>query len=453
MSPSDVEPSRERARVRDELAALFALASPLILTNVGNMAIGLVDVAVLGRLGEVAIAAAGLGNAIFFTTTLFGVGLLLGLDPLLAQAIGAGESKRAARAFVAGIALALLVAIPLGAILLFAAASSDHFGVDPDTARSAREYLHARVFSLVPFLLLMGTRSYLQARGRTRSLVQGVVAANVVNLPIAWALAHGVPSLGLEGLGVFGAGVASAIATTVQLVVAARPLAWDEELLDREARRFDRALFARAIVLGAPLGVQIVLEAGSFAVVTFLVGHAGTRALSGHQIALAVVSATFQVVLGLAAATSVRVGTAIGRGDREAARRGGLVGIASGAAFMLATTIVILLVPRALARLLTNDVDVIEASLPFLFVAACFQLGDGIQTVGQGALRGAGDTRSALVVNLFGHWVLGLPLGLFLRARLGPLGLWWGLSIGLFTVAVLMTSRFVLLTRRPIARV
>ncbi len=439
--------------VRDELRALAKLSSPLVLTNLGNMALALVDVAVVGRLGETSIAAAGLGNAIFFTTTLFGVGVLFGLDPILAQAIGAKEPTRAARSFIGGLYAALLVSIPLTLIILALAQNIARLGAPTEAVEGTRDYLHARVFSLLPFLLLMAARAYLQAIGKTSSLVVGVVVANVVNLPIAWVLTLGVPSLGLEGHGVFGAGLASAIATIVQLVISAWPLARDPELRDRAARVFDREIVRRVLVLGAPLGMQIVLEAGSFAVVTFVVGMDGTRPLSGHQIALSVVSCTFQVALGVGAATSVRVGTAIGRGDGRATRVAGLVGIASGTLFMLASALVLFAIPRELSRALTDDPHVIEASLPFMFVAACFQLGDGAQTVAQGALRGAGDTRFPLFVNLLGHWIIGLPLGLALVPRLGPEGMWWGLSAGLFTVAILATARFVVLTKKTIARV
>ncbi|MBX7193806.1 MAG: MATE family efflux transporter [Sandaracinaceae bacterium] len=440
-------------RVRGELSALGRLASPLILTNLGNMALALVDVAVVGRLGETAIAAAGLGNAIFFTTTLFGLGVLFGLDPLLAQAIGAKEPRRAARALVAGTYAALMVSVPLSLIILALSHAVPHLGAPAEAIESTRDYLHARVVSLAPFLLLMTARAYLQAVGKTSSLVLGVVIANVVNLPVAWILTIGVPSWGIEGHGVLGAGLASAIATTVQLLVSAWPLLRDEELRVEGARAFDAVLVKRVLELGSPIGFQIVLEAGSFAVVTFVVGGFGTRPLSGHQIALSVVSCTFQVALGISAATSVRVGTAIGRGDVRATRLSGLVGIASGTTFMIASAIVLFAIPRELARALTDDAHVIEASLPFMFVAACFQLGDGAQTVAQGALRGAGDTRFPLFVNLVGHWLIGLPLGFVLLAGLGPEAMWWGLSAGLFTVATLATARFVVLTKKAIARV
>lgn len=441
------------ASVRTELSALARLASPLVLTNLGNMALALVDVAVVGRLGETSIAAAGLGNAAFFTTTLFGVGMLFGLDPLLAQAVGAKEPERAARSFVAGSYAALFVSVPLTLIILALAANVARLGAPAEAIDGTRDYLHARLFSLAPFLLLMTARAYLQAIGKTSSLVVGVIVANVVNLPVAWLLTLGAPSLGIEGHGVFGAGLASAIATTVQLVVSAWPILRDVPVRAPGVRAFDAALVRRVAELGSPIGFQIVLEAGSFAVVTFVVGGFGTRPLSGHQIALSVVSCTFQVALGIAAATSVRVGTAIGRGDRHATRLAGLVGIGSGTAFMVASALLLFAIPRELSRTLTDDPHVIEASLPFMFVAACFQLGDGAQTVAQGALRGAGDTRFPLFVNLLGHWLIGLPLGWALLSELGPEAMWWGLSAGLFTVAALATARFVVLTRKTIARV
>lgn len=453
MTDVDASPVTLTSRVREELRALASLSSPLVLTNLGNMALALVDVAVVGRLGETSIAAAGLGNAIFFTTTLFGVGVLFGLDPLLAQAIGAKEPERAARAFVSGAHAAFLVSIPLALIILVLAQYVAALGAPTEAIEGTRDYLHARLFSLLPFLLLMAARAYLQAVGKTSSLVVGVVVANIVNLPIAWVLTLGAPSLGIEAHGVFGAGLASAIATIVQLVVSVWPLARDAYLRSDGALTFDPALVRRVLALGSPLGMQIVLEAGSFAVVTFVVGMSGTRPLSGHQIALSVVSCTFQVALGIGAATSVRVGTAVGRGDGAGTRLAGLVGVASGTLFMIASALVLFAIPRELSRTLTDDAHVIDASLPFMFVAACFQLGDGAQTVAQGALRGAGDTRFPLFVNLLGHWIIGLPLGWALHERLGPEAMWWGLTAGLFTVAILATARFVVLTKKTIARV
>lgn len=443
----------------EELRALLRTAAPLVLANLGNMALGLVDVAVVGRLGERSIAAAGLGNAVFFTTTLFGLGVLFGLDPLLGQAVGAGEHDRARKVLAAGLQLALLVGVPLALVIVLVAALLPASSIPADVVPLAQDFLVARMPSLVPFLALMATRAYLQATGNARSLVEGVVVANLVNLPLATALVLGVPAFGpfpaIDGLGVIGAGLAASLATLVQLAVSIRPVLGDAAFRTRAAWGFDRALVTRAATLGAPIGAQVVAEAGSFSLVTFLVGGFGTRPLSAHQIALTLVSTTFQVALGVGAATSVRVSAAVGRGDREATRRAGLVGIATGTAWMIVGALLIFLMPRELARVLTSEPHVVEAAVPFLFVAGCFQLADGAQTVAQGALRGAGDTRFPLLVNLVGHWAVGVPLGATLAYALGggPIALWWGLSAGLFAVAFLATARFVVLTRTTVARV
>ncbi|MFO0680899.1 MAG: MATE family efflux transporter [Sandaracinus sp.] len=443
--------------IAGELPVLARMALPLVLTNAGNMLLGLVDVAVVGRLGDAAIAGAGLGNAIYFTAALFGLGTLFGLDPLLSQAIGAGDRRGARAVLTQGLWLAALLSVPLALVIALVAWALPWLGQEPEVAASARAYVLARLPSLLPFLGLTAMRAYLQALNASRALVVGVVLANVVNLPVAIALSFGVPAIGLPAMGVQGAGLAATVATVVQLAVALAPL----RVLDRERglsampRGLDRPALARAFRLGAPIGAQIVLEAGSFSIVAFLVGTFGRLPLGAHQIALTCVSCTFQIALGVSAATSVRVGSAVGQGDRLGARTAGVTGIVLGGAGMLAGAAIFGSVPRVVARALTDRPELVEAAVPFLIVAACFQLSDGVQTVSQGALRGAGDTRWPFLLNALGHYGIGLPIALALTylLHLGAVGLWWGLSAGLTAVAVAMTVRFVRVSGRPIARV
>lgn len=454
-SPLDAHPPART--VREELPLLGRMALPLVLTNAGNMLLGLVDVAVVGRLGESAIAGAGLGNAIYFTAALFGLGTLFGLDPLLSQAIGAGDRRGARGVLTQGLWLAAILSLPLAAVIAAVSFALPWLGQEPDVAESARAYVLARLPSLLPFLALTAVRAYLQALSSSRALVVGVVLANLVNLPVAIALAFGVPAIGLPSFGVQGAGFAATIATLVQLAVALAPL----RTLDRERgltdvpRGIDRAQLGRAFRVGSPIGAQIVLEAGSFSIVAFLVGTFGRLPLGAHQIALTCVSCTFQIALGVSAATSVRVGSAVGQGDRLGARTAGVTGILLGGAGMLAGAMIFGAVPRLVARALTDRAELVEAAVPFLLVAACFQLSDGVQTVSQGALRGAGDTRWPFFLNALGHYGIGLPIALALTylLGLGAVGLWWGLSAGLTAVAVAMTVRFLRVSARPIARV
>ena len=450
------------AAARTETRALLREARPLVLTNLGNMTLGLVDVAVVGRLGEREIAAAGLGNTLFFNIALFGAGVLFALDPLIAQALGAREGHHAAKHALSGVALALLLALPLALLMLVVAEWVPPVSVDAPTAAATFEFVIARMSSLLPFLLTLAVRGYLQAHGKSRSLMLGVLVANVINLPAAIALVHGVPAIGLPALGLTGAGLASGIASVVQFAITAAPL---PRMLAEDLGRaptwadIDRARMGKVMRLGTPLGLQITLEAGSFWFVTLVIGTFGNTALAAHHIALTAVSTTFQVALGIGGATAVRVGRAIGHetgseSSRVRARRAGLLGIGIGAGSMALGALVFALFPEAIGRAMTSQPDVVAAAIPFFLVAACFQLSDGTQTVAQAALRGAGDTTWPLILNFGGHYLIGIPVG-WLLARtmgLGPVGLWWGLSAGLTAVALLLLLRFARLSSRPIVR-
>jgi MATE family multidrug resistance protein len=229
------------------------------------------------------------------------------------------------------------------------------------------------------------------------------------------------------------------------------------EDLDRDAARqdVDPAAMRKILRLGVPLGAQIMLEAGSFWIVTVLVGRFGDTALAAHHIALTAVSTTFQIALGIGGATAVRVGRAVGDGlDPSAPRRTGWLGIGVGAAAMGLGALLFGTIPDLIGRAMTSEVEVVAAAVPFFLVAACFQLSDGVQTVAQAALRGAGETIWPLVLNFAAHYAVGLPLGWWLASErgLGPVGLWWGLSAGLTAVAILLAIRFDLLARRRIER-
>lgn len=437
--------------VRAELAALVRLAAPLLATGLGHMLLGVVDTAIVGRLGEGPLGAVGLGNNVFFTVSVLGFGWMLALDPLIAQAVGAREPE-AARAHVwQGVWVGVLGTLPLTAVVLALAFEIERFGVPAETARDYTPYLVARAPGLFPFMLVAACRSFLQGHEITRPLLLSVVIANVINAPLTWALVFGagpVPAMGAAG-----AGLASTVATVVQAVVLAAAVRaeWGPH---RGWRGPHGAAIRRVLRLGTPIGLQLVAEVGSFTIVGVLMSTIGPRALGAHQVALTLISTTFQVALALGAATATRVGHAIGRDAPTETRRSGLTGIAAGGAAMLFGAALLLVVPGPLARIFTDEVGVVRAAVPLLAVAAAFQLFDGVQAVAAGALRGAGDTRWPLASNLVGHYAIGVPLGALLAFGLGwrAVGLWWGLSAGLTAVAIALTARFWILTRGRVAR-
>lgn len=445
-----------------QLKQLLVLAAPLIATHVGLQVMAFVDTAVVGRLGAVPLAGVGLANGLFFTVSILGIGCMMGLDPLIAQALGAKNPGRARQLFWQGVYLAAIVSVVLVAPIAFAPATLVPLGIEPEVAGIARNYLYIRLLGIFPALVYVGARSYLQSIGLTTPLVISTVIANVVNFALdvlfvfgGSVLPHWMgPLRSFPALGTDGAAWATVLATVFQLAVlivgirrahAAAPSS-------KEQRAVDRKAITEAILVGLPVGLQLAAETGVFALAGFLAGRLGAHALAAHQIALTLASMTFMVAVGLGSAGGVLVGKAIGAGDAKATRRAGLTSFAAGGGFMAFTAVLFWAFPRQITLLLTDKEDLVAAAMPLMIVAAAFQISDGLQAVGSGVLRGAGDTTFAFIANVAGHWLVGLPVALAIGVwrGYGVVGLWIGLATGLSAVAVALFTRFYLSSRKQI---
>ena len=438
------------SRDSSELSALWKLALPLAAAQAGQALMGLVDTAVLGRLSAAAQAGAGLGNSISFTCTFFGMGVMMALDPLVSQAIGAGDITRARTHYWQGVWLALLtsvvVMVPVG-LLPFAL---EPMGVAPSVAEGAREYMWWRLPGIPGVLLFVTARSYLTGTGRVAITVWAMVVANVANLGLDIALVFGVGPI--PALGVAGAAIATVLCTWLQTGILM--LGFGVAPAGTQ-RRFDQVEVLRALRLGAPIGLHFIAESGVFSLTGIFSGRLGDIPGAAHQVALNWASLSFCVASGIGAAAATRVGWAIGREDTPAARRSGLVAFGSVAVFMALASLVFLVFPRTMAGLMSADAGVIELVMALFVVVAVFQVSDGVQAVGAGALRGTGDTTFTFWVNVFGHWGIGLPVAYLLgvRGTFGVVGLWWGLSAGLTAVALALVWRFNRTTQKNIARI
>lgn len=447
---------------RSGLRDLLALAVPLIVGHSGQQLMSLVDTAMVGRLDAAAIGGVGIGNGIYFAMTVIGMGAVLGMDTLVAQATGAGERDRARKILWQGSRIGLGMSLPVMALIALSTLLLEPIGIEPATARETRRYLLARLPNVIPFLLFCAVRSYLQAAGRARTVVLSMGAANVANLVFNYLLIYGdaglhrlgLPAVGLPALGVVGAGLSSSIASAFSLVVCVLGVRTVEAPPDPHRRAADPVLRRKIVQLGVPIALYLLAEVGAFTIMSILSGRMGAGPAAGYQVAITLASFTFTVTLGLSSATAVRVGQAVGRGDTPAARRLGFLAVQVALAFMALTAIAFVAAPGALARILTDRPDVIAAAVPLVQIAGVFQLSDGAQVVAAGALRGAGDTRSAQRANLVGHYLIGLPIAIGLAFGLGLRGpgLWWGLSAGLTFVAVTLTVRFHRLSKETIRR-
>jgi len=436
----------QQPKWKPELRAMVALAVPVVLSELGWMAQGVVDTIMVGRLGPVAIGAVALGNAVYYTPSLFGIGLLLGLDTLVAQAYGRKDHDECHRWLAQAVYLACIVTLPLMLLIFAASFAFARFGINAQVAVPAAGYLRILNWGTLPLLLYGGTRRYLQGVGQVRVITATYVLANLLNWGGNWVLIYG--HWGFPALGVNGSALSTCIAR-VSMAVALLGFSWRYERrrghpLFRHWAGPSLARLRQLTRLGAPAGGQILLEVGAWNMATISAGWLTPVALATHSIALNYASLTYMVPLGVSAAAAVSVGHAVGAGDPERARRAGWLALGLGTAFMLMAAVVFLVAPGPLIELYTHDPRVLAVGPSLLGVAAAFQIFDGIQTVCTGALRGLGETRIPMLANLVGYWLLGLPLGFTLCFLLhwGIYGLWIGLTLALIVIASILIVRW-----------
>jgi MATE family multidrug resistance protein len=448
---------------RGELRAMLRLAVPVVVVQVGMMLMGVVDTVMVGHLApaalaggaSVGLAAVALGHLYFFGIGVFAMGTLLVLDPVVAQAVGARDLPGVARGIQRGVLLALLLAVPFTGVLLIAHPVLGLARQPAEVVPLAADYTLRLAPGVLPFFLFIVFRQSLQALRRTGAIVAAILVANLANAGLNWLLIFGagpIPPLGLLG---------SAWATSASrwlLLASLVALAWRDlvpHLRHRHPEVWDAAPLGRMLRLGIPIGCQYVLEFGAFALVALMMGWLGTRQMAGHQVAINLASLTFMVPLGVGDAASVLVGHAVGRADPDEARSSARAALLCGAGFMACTALVFLTLPHGLARLYTADPAVVAVAASLIPLAGVFQVFDGLQVVAGGILRGLGETKVAMLVNLLGYWVLGLPVSYLLGfvAGWGPVGLWWGLVLGLGVVATVLLTRVRMALRRRQVRV
>jgi MATE family multidrug resistance protein len=425
---------------RHELARLVRLAWPIAGAQVGNMLMGMVDTLFVGRVGVDALAAASIGNAFLYGTLLVGQGLVLGMDPVVTQAYGAGDGRATGLALQRGLVVSVFVTAAVSLVLAFTAPALVLLGQEPALAHEAGRYVAVQIPTLGAFFGFLALRSYLQGRSIVRPALLVMVLANLTNVLWNWVFVFG--HLGAPALGVVGSGLATALSRLV-LFFGLAFIVWRAEL-HRDAwtpwsrAAFDGPSLRRIVSLGYPIALQMGLEVWAFSAATLLAGRLGAGAVAAHTITLNMAAFSFMMPLGVAQAACTRVGNFIGGRQSDDADRAAWVAIGLGAAVMSCWALLFVLARDVLPRLYTPDEAVIALAATILPVAGAFQIFDGVQVVAAGVLRGMGNTRPAALLNLAGYWVVALPLAVYLTSRTeaGLEGIWWSLCLGLGLVAV-----------------
>ena len=444
-------------RLRRELRATWLLALPLMLGQLSTIGMNVVDVLLAGHFSPATLAAVAVGTNIWSLALVAAIGVMLALPPSVAQLAGAGERGAIGALF----RQALWMACALGIVLWFAARHASPLlraiGIDAAIVDDTQRFLRAISWGAPALTGYFALRGLSEGVGLTRPTMYFGFLGLVLLAPIGYVLMYG--AFGLPARGAQGSGMATAIVLWLQFAAFASYVA-----LRRRYRAFApfgafetpqwQAIFD-LLRLGVPMGVSLLMEAGLFVAAALLIGSLGATTIASHQIALNVASVTFMLPLGLAMATTVRVGRAVGAGDADGVRYAGIAGIGASLATQLVSCSAMALFPHGIAGLYTDDAGVAGLAAKLLLFAAVFQFSDGIQVTANGALRGLKDTTVPMLFTALAYWGVGMPLGYALgfHAGMGAAGMWIGLIAGLTAAAALLLARFVRLVRAKPATV
>lgn len=423
---------------------MVSLAWPVILAEIGWVLMGVVDTIFVGPLGPAVIGGVGMGSTLFFAVMVFGSGLFYALDTFVAQSFGAGRIVECHRWLFAALELAVVLSVVLVGVGCVGVMLLPHSGIHPDVLVVLRLYLTALLWSAPPLFMFTVFRRYLQAMNIVRPILVGVVVMNLVNAVGNWVFVYGhlgMPAMGAVGSAYATVGARVALAVFLWLVIVRAERRRPSGLHDAPVV-LDTARIWRLVRLGTPAALQLALEVGVFAAAAALAGRISPVALAANQVVLTVASFFFMVPFGLSSAAAVRVGQAVGRDDSDALRRVGWAALGLATACAVVFAALFLLIPEVFLRLFTTDPTVLAVGRTVMLVCALFQPFDGFQTVATGALRGLGDTRTPMLFNLAGHWLVGLPVGYALCFWFdwGVVGLWTGLSLSLTLIGLALVA-------------
>ncbi len=439
---------------RGELREMMRLAWPVVLAQVGIMLMGVVDTAMVGRVGTSAVAAVALGHIYWVNVTIGGLGILMVLDPVVSQATGAGDHEAVARGVQRGVIMAVMLSVPTALLLLPGEFFFAFLRQPTDVTPMASTFARISVAGVLPFYLFFAMRQSLQAMARTGPVVIAIVVSNFVNFALDYALIYG--HFGLPALGTNGSAIATAISRWVMFVLLIG-FGWKElhgAIFPWRRESFKSGPIIRMARIGVPVGFQSWLEIAVFSGGAVALGWFGSVPLASHEIAINLAALTFMFPMGVSAAAAAMVGRAIGRRDLSAAKRDAVAALAVGVSFMAIAAIAFLTIPRQLAMIFVSDPATIAMSASLIFIAGLFQLFDGVQAVATGVLRGTGDTRVPMLLHLLAFWGIGIPLSLWLAfgLGLGPPGIWWGYVGSLAAAAAMQLLRVRWRLRQDIQR-
>lgn len=433
------------------MRATLALAVPIMAGQLSQMLMGVTDSVMVGRVGVVPLAASAFANSLLSVPFLAGIGLLQCVSVRAAQAHGAGDRQETGEVLRHGLVLAALCGVLTALVVLVLGTQLHRFGQPPEVVEESRAFLLLVGASLLPMYVAMSLRQFSEALDHPWPPMLIMLGSVALNAGLNWIFIYG--NLGAPAMGLAGAGLATLLARVVTAAAiffyVLRARRFDGALPAGWLRPLHPARIGSLLKIGVPASGQLILEVSAFTLAAIMMGWLGAVPLAAHQIALTCCATTFMAPLGIAMAATIRVGQALGAGERARLRNIGGSAMALGALVMGACGVVFALAGGAIARGFVDDASVTTLAASLLIVAAFFQCADGLQVIAAGALRGLSDVAVPTLICLVAYWVVFLPFAWFTAFHLGygALGIWTGLALALAVAAILLVGRFLLQTR------
>ncbi len=428
------------------LKATISLSYPIVIAQIGIVAMGVTDTLMVGNLGEAALAASGIANAIFFFVSVLGIGVLSIVPPLVASAKSRLDFEKCSTLLSSSLQVATGVALLSMLIVLLMSFQFAWFKQTQEVEVLTIPYLQILAVSVIPLSLFLAAKGYTDGLSITKPAMYVNFICFFLNIIFNWVLIYG--KLGFPSLGLNGAGIATLLSRVLMALGVILFIVYSGKI-KRTLPQFSlwnlSLIDTRKILkLGLPAGMQYVFEVGAFAGASVMIGWLGTSQLAAHQIAINLASITYMIAMGFSAAASIRVGNALGGEQFTQIRSNGSAAFLLTVVFMALSCFLFINFSGEFVHLYIKEGEVVEIAASLLVIAGFFQLSDGLQCVALGALRGLEDVNIPTIFTLIAYWAVGLPLGYVLafHAGLGVQGVWLGLSAGLTVSAILLTYRF-----------
>ncbi len=432
----------------------FLLAYPVIISQVGHVVVNITDSVLIGHLGPVKLAACSLGISVFAVLMVFGIGIAYGLTPHISREFGANNKDVCGKYLVNSLVINCITGIVVFLGIYALSTQMSKFGQAPEVVTEALPFLRIIGFSMVPLMLFLTFKQFAEGLNFTRQAMIITLIADGFNIFLTYGLINGV--WGLPRMELKGAGIANLISRSLMAILmityVLRSKNFKPYLHQAKVKFIEWKTSMELINYGIPMAFQYLFEVGAFALAALMMGMLGPNYQSAHQIAISIASATYMAASGIGAATSVRVGNALGEGNFKQLRRAGMTGYVMVLGFMGVMALVMILGRISFPLFYMNNAEVLEIASGLMIIAAFFQLSDGTQVVGLGALRGMGDVKMPTLVTFVAYWIISIPLAYYLgfTLKMGGMGIWIALSLGLTISAVMLFWRFQKLSKKHI---